>query len=181
MALAIVASDRSNTASRPCHGVSRTENVQSLLVIPAGIRPFPSGRGPARCGAGRREGRTPGRRARLASPRRLPHQEPRCQSCPAISASSSSSSATTGSPASSPGASGDCCCDLFEALAVLPVNPLDGQLEGLQRRRHVRTRELLQCVGCGVLLRASAVDRHRDARLQRGGCDRDLHAIAVDG
>ena len=58
----------SSTAPRPCHGVSRTENIESLLVIPAGMSHFPSRRGPARCGAGRGEGRTPGWRAKLAPP-----------------------------------------------------------------------------------------------------------------
>ncbi|MGI8559666.1 MAG: hypothetical protein ACR2ND_15420 [Solirubrobacteraceae bacterium] len=37
-------------------------------MIPAGISAFPSSCGPARCGAGRGKGRTPGWRAKLARP-----------------------------------------------------------------------------------------------------------------
>ena len=37
IASAIVAGGSSSTAPRPCQGVSRTENIESLLVIPAGM------------------------------------------------------------------------------------------------------------------------------------------------
>jgi hypothetical protein len=65
---AIVAGGRSSTTPKPCHGVSRTENIESLFVIPAGMSAFPSACGSARCAAGRGEGRTRGWRAKLAAP-----------------------------------------------------------------------------------------------------------------
>ncbi len=50
---------RSSTAPNPCHGVTRTENIESESVSPADIAALLRMVGPARCGAGRSPGRIP--------------------------------------------------------------------------------------------------------------------------
>jgi len=61
IASAVVAGGLSSTQPSPCHGTSRTENIESLLVIPAGMSHFPSvvtplGAGPVEARAARPDG-----------------------------------------------------------------------------------------------------------------------------
>ena len=163
IASAIVAGGRSSTAPRPCHGVSRTENIESLLVIPAGIRPFPSGRGPARCGAGRGEGRTPGWRAKLAPPAgsrtaRTPHS-PLATRAPRASSPLRVESSSAFGSSSVPLLVSRGCCDASAESSIATCSAWTlstARSSALSDAGRCGTGELLQRLGGDVLVRAPA-------------------------